>query len=254
VDDVLGEVVLARGDEDLGAADPVAAVGLRLGLGAQQAEVGAAMRLGQVHRPGPFAGDHVGQIFVLLLVRALDQDRGDGAGGEAVIHFERLVGGEQIFGDGGADRLRKALAAILLGRGEGRPAALDELVPGLLEARRRRDAAVLVADAAFLVADPVQGRQHLGSEAAALGQYRLDHVGGGVLEAGQVGVALDAEHVLQDEAGLADGGGVAGHELPLRMYLVETKMFGPSCASIRRFDLAQRLLSMSGPLRTAHPE
>jgi hypothetical protein len=34
-----------------------------------------------------------------------------------------------------------------------------------------------VAGAAFLVADPVQGRQHLGGEAAALGQDRLDHVG-----------------------------------------------------------------------------
>ena len=73
VDDVVGQVVLARRDEDLGAGDRVAAVVLRLGLGLDQAEVGAAMRLGQVHRPGPAARDHVGQIFGLLLVRALDQ-------------------------------------------------------------------------------------------------------------------------------------------------------------------------------------
>ena len=55
MDDVVGHVVLAGGDEDLGAGDLVAAVGLRLGLGAQHAQVGAAVRLGQhmvpVHSP-----------------------------------------------------------------------------------------------------------------------------------------------------------------------------------------------------------
>ena len=34
--DVLGQIVLARRDEDLGAGDPVRAIGLRLGAGAQQ--------------------------------------------------------------------------------------------------------------------------------------------------------------------------------------------------------------------------
>ena len=53
VDDVVGQVMLARRDEDLGAGDRVAAVGLRLGAGLDQAEIGAAMRLGQVHRAGP---------------------------------------------------------------------------------------------------------------------------------------------------------------------------------------------------------
>src|SRR5690606_24037296 len=45
VQDVVGEVVLAGGDEDLGAGDRVAAVVAGLGAGAQQAEVGAAVRL-----------------------------------------------------------------------------------------------------------------------------------------------------------------------------------------------------------------
>ena len=46
----------------------VAAVGLRLGLGAQQAEVGAAVRLGQAHRAGPLAAGQLGQVDRLLLV------------------------------------------------------------------------------------------------------------------------------------------------------------------------------------------
>ena len=48
--------------------EAVAAVGLRLGLGAQQAEVGAAVRLGQAHRAGPLAADELGQVGRLLLV------------------------------------------------------------------------------------------------------------------------------------------------------------------------------------------
>jgi hypothetical protein len=62
VDDVLGQVVLAAGDEDLGAADLVAAIGLGLGLGADDAQVGAGMRLGQAHGTGPDAGVHVRQV------------------------------------------------------------------------------------------------------------------------------------------------------------------------------------------------
>ncbi len=47
------------------------AVGLRLGLGAQHAEVGAAVRLGQAHRAGPLAGNQLRQVGLLLLVGAV---------------------------------------------------------------------------------------------------------------------------------------------------------------------------------------
>ena len=60
--DVLGQVVLAGGDEDLGAGDPVAAVRRRLGAGADQAEIGAALRLGEAHRAGPAAVDELRQV------------------------------------------------------------------------------------------------------------------------------------------------------------------------------------------------
>ena len=55
MDDVLGEVVLAGRDEDLGAGDRVGAVAVRHGLGLEKTEIGAAMRLGEVHRAGPCA-------------------------------------------------------------------------------------------------------------------------------------------------------------------------------------------------------
>ena len=75
VDDVVGQVVVAIGDEDLLAADPVmlapALVARRHGAGAQGAEIRAGLRLGQVHRAGPLAGDQLPQIELLLFRRAV---------------------------------------------------------------------------------------------------------------------------------------------------------------------------------------
>ena len=62
VDDVGGEIVLAPGDENLLAGDGVGAIGLRHGLGRERAEIRAGLRLGQIHRAGPFAGDQLFQI------------------------------------------------------------------------------------------------------------------------------------------------------------------------------------------------
>ena len=107
----VGEIVLAGGDENLGAGDLVAAVGLLHGLRAQQAEIGAAMRLGQIHRAGPFAGDHLGQIFRLQLGRAMRQQRRDGALREARIHGEGHVGRTQEFVDRDGQRRRQTLTA-----------------------------------------------------------------------------------------------------------------------------------------------
>ena len=58
VDDVLGQVVLAGGDEALHAVDVPGAVRLRDGLGAAGADVGAGVGLGEHHRRAPAALDH----------------------------------------------------------------------------------------------------------------------------------------------------------------------------------------------------
>ena len=49
MDDVVGEIVLAVGDEDLGAGDAIGAVARTLGFGAQRSDVGSGLRLGQLH-------------------------------------------------------------------------------------------------------------------------------------------------------------------------------------------------------------
>jgi hypothetical protein len=149
--------MLAGGDEDLLAGNLVAAVALRHGLGAQQAEIGAAMGLGQVHRAGPGAFDHLRQIGGLLLVRAVNEDRGDRALRQTRIHDQRHVGRRHVFADGGGAHRAGPVRRIPPARRKADPAALAIEVIGLLETLRRLHGRVVVAHAAFKVARKVVG-------------------------------------------------------------------------------------------------
>ena len=209
VDDVLRQVVVAGGDEDLLPGDAVAAVALRLGAGAQHAEVGAGMRLGQVHRAGPLARDHLRQPGRLLLGRPVRVDRRVGAVGQARIHAERHVGARVHLADGGVQHVGDALAAVLGVAVEPGPAAFAQEVEGLPEAGRGADHAVL-EHAALAVADGVEGCEHVARDLARL----LEDRGGEV--AVEVGVAgdrarLHLEHVVQHEGHVAQRGSVGSH-------------------------------------------
>src|SRR4051794_7832445 len=199
MDDVFAEVVLSRRDEDLGAGNRIATVRLRIGAGLQQPEIGTAVRLSQVHRSGPAAGDHVGNVALLQFVRRLHEQRGDRAGGQPLVHFEAVVGGKDIFADGGADDLRQPLPAIFLGRSEGRPAGFAELLVCVLEAGRGGYRAIVGALAASFVAYAVQGLKHFLAKSASLFENSRDEVGRGVGEAGEVRVAADVENAIQYE-------------------------------------------------------
>jgi hypothetical protein len=134
MDDVLGHVVLAVGDEDLGAEELVGAVALRHGAGAHQRQVGAGLRLGQVHGAGPLAGDEVGDEGFLLLLAAGRQQRFDGAIGQQRAQREGEVGRVQHLDAGRGQQLGQALAAELHGMLHALPAGLAELAEGFLEA------------------------------------------------------------------------------------------------------------------------
>ena len=75
----------------------------------------------------------------------------------------------------------------------------------------RGDRAVVVAHAALLVADPVQGGDEVLHEAGVLLEDGVDAVGVDVLEAGEGGHARQVDEVLEDEADVAQRGGVLGH-------------------------------------------
>ena len=109
MDDVVGEVVLAVGDEDFLALEAIGAVAGALGARAQCADVGAGLRLGQMHRSGPFAGDELAEVKPLELVAAMHVERVDCAHGQHRTDAERRRRGVPHFRAGGVDDLRQTL-------------------------------------------------------------------------------------------------------------------------------------------------
>ena len=91
MDDVLGHIVVAIGDEDLLAGDAVMLAVLHR-AGAQRADVGAGLRLGQVHRAGPAAMDQRRQVLRLLRRRAEAVQQLDGGLGQQRAEAEGHVG------------------------------------------------------------------------------------------------------------------------------------------------------------------
>src|SRR3546814_1407061 len=69
------------------------------------------MRLSQVHGAAPFAGDHFRQIFFLLLLTALGEDRRHRALRQSIIHGEGHVRTDQIFAKSTRNNVWQALPA-----------------------------------------------------------------------------------------------------------------------------------------------
>ena len=113
MDDVVREVVLAVGDEDLLPRDPVAAVAGPLGAGADRRQVGARLRLGEVHGGGPFARHHLLQIAALQRLGAVRGERLDAAHGEERPEPEGEAGGVPHLDAAGIEQHRQALPAVV---------------------------------------------------------------------------------------------------------------------------------------------
>ena len=211
VNDVLGQVLLAAGNPDLLAGDLVGAIALRHGFRLHQAEVGAAMRLGQVHRAGPFGRGHLWAVLLLQLIRAARHQRLVGAVRQAGIHAERHVRGRDHLGPGDVDRMRQALPAHFRMRRQQRPAILDELFVGLREPVRRLHARIGIAFAALPVADGAQREQYVLGELRALFEDLVDRLGGRVGKARKVRIILELQHLVQHKLHVTDGGVITGH-------------------------------------------
>ncbi|MNQ76734.1 hypothetical protein D3C85_915820 [compost metagenome] len=212
VDDVLGQVLLAAGDEDLAAADAVAAVGLGFGPGADDPQVGAGMGLGQAHGTGPAAFVHGRQVGVFQCLAGMRVDRQAGAGTQRRIQGEAGIGGVEHLLEGYREHLGHAHAAVGRVAGQADPAALDIGGVSLLEAGRGM---YLAGDplCALLVAAAVER----GDQAAGdLGRLFKNGVGGGGVHG--VGQGRQAcpqrggvEHFVEDETQVAQGRVVLGH-------------------------------------------
>ena len=211
MDDVFRQIVLAGGDENLGAGNLVAAIGLLDGLGAQQAQIGAALRLGEIHGAGPLSRHHLRHEHLFLFGLAMHDQRRGRTHGQAAIHRKRHIGRDLKFVDRLAQRDRQPLPAIFRRRREPEPAAFGHLLESLLEAFRGGHAAVVMAGAALEIADAIERLQHFFAEFGRLAQNRLPHVGGGVGKAGKIVVAVDLKHVVEQEADVFNWGFVDRH-------------------------------------------
>ena len=211
--DVVGHVVLAIGDEDLRPLDAIGAVGLLLGAGAQRADIGAGLRLGQLHRAGPFAGDELLEIDFLQLVAAMRVQRLHRRRRQQRAEAEGDVGGAPDLGAGRVDRERQALAAKILGPGDRVPAALGPALVGVRPARRGRDLAVAELDA-VLVADLVERRQHVGCELAGFLQHGAHDIAVEIAVMAGLHGSLQAGAVVERQQHVRDRRAVGHGSLP----------------------------------------
>ncbi|MCY1420393.1 hypothetical protein D9M71_360100 [compost metagenome] len=212
VNDVFGEVVLTAGDEDLGAADLVAAISLWLGLGANNAQVGSRVRLGQAHGTGPDTGVHVRQVLFLELVAGVGVDRQTGASGQHRIQTEGQARRVDHFLDLGRDHLGHAHAAVGRIAADADPAAFGVGLVGVDKTGRSAHGAVIPV-ATFFIAAAAQRRDALAGDLAGFFQHRQ----GGVFvhrfgKAGQLRPELgDFEDFIEDEAHIAQGRFIVSH-------------------------------------------
>ena len=209
VHDVVRHVVIAPGDVDLLAGDPVGAVVGRLGRGPYQGQVGTRLRLRQVHGAGPVPGDHPGQVEGLLrrcsvggqgLDRPLRQERAQAEG---------HVGGMDHLEHRQLQGLGQALAPMGGIGGQAVPAPLRELAIGVGKARGGEYPTVLEAGP-VLVPGPVQGGQHPVGQGGRPLQHRAHHLGIIVGKSTGLGQPVDPRQLGQGEGQIADGGGI-GH-------------------------------------------
>ncbi len=211
VDDVLGEVVLARGDEDLGPRDGVGALARGLGARADEPEVGAALRLGEAHRARPRPLGEARQEPPLLRLAAVERERVVSGEREARVGPEAQVGRADEFLEDDLQHLRQTLAAVGAIAREARPAARGEGAVGLPEALRGANGAVFEPTAVG-VARRVERQQLVLAEARGFLENGVDDVGGRLLTARQCGDgALVVEQLVKDEAHVVERGAVADH-------------------------------------------
>ena len=91
VHDIVGVIMIAKGDENFGTKHFVAAIGLRFGARANQRQIGAGLRLGQIHRAGPLARNQTRDVGLFLRITTGSQHRFNRAVGEQRAQAERGV-------------------------------------------------------------------------------------------------------------------------------------------------------------------
>ncbi len=100
--DILGQIVFARRNENLGAAYAVRTISIWFCFGPNSTQIRPSMRLGQAHGPAPLTRDQLGQIDLLLLGSAVGFQRIDRTVRQARVHGPGPVSGTGHFAHGDA--------------------------------------------------------------------------------------------------------------------------------------------------------
>jgi hypothetical protein len=219
--DILGHVVVAPGDEDLLAEDPVMiAFGHRPGADGRQ--IRTRLRFGQVHRARPFAADELRHKPVFEFVRAVRLERLRRPGGQQRAKRETHIGRVPHLDGRGGDQPRQPLPAIFRIAAQPVPAVLDK--PSV---RRRkpvgRDDPVLCQGSALFVAGAVEGRQHVAGELCSLLEHRLDQIRRNFFIARQRGQSFEPRQLLDHELHVVHRRSIIRHVL------------APSCRTPKRY-------------------
>ncbi|MCY1418519.1 hypothetical protein D9M71_340800 [compost metagenome] len=216
VDDVFGQVMFAARDEDLGPADLVGTVGLRLGARADDAQVGARMRLGQAHGARPDTGIHVRQVSSLQFFTGVGVDRQASARGQHRIEAERQAGRVDHFFDLRRHDLRHPHAAVSRVAAHANPATFGVGAIGFGKARRGADDA-RVPMATFFVGAAAQGGNALAGDLACFFQNRFNGIGiDSFGQAGQLRPEVgNLKNFIENEAHIAQRRFVFSHGQPL---------------------------------------
>ena len=203
MDDVVGEIMLAIGDEYLLAEDAIGSVSGPLGARLDRVEVGARLRLRQVHRAGPFAADHLAHVDLAQSGRAVGVQRAERAFAQQRAEREAHRGAVPNLGAGEIDGVRQAHAAIFGRGGDPGPARLRPAPIDFAKPRRRSHAAVFVARA-LEIADAVERRDRLGREPPGL----ADHGGDGFpiefAEQARADLRVEAGDMLEGKQDVGD--------------------------------------------------
>ncbi|MDT4813811.1 hypothetical protein FQZ97_468040 [compost metagenome] len=210
VHDVLAQRVIAAGDEDLVALDPVAAVGVRFGAGAQVRQRRAGVRLGQRHGAEEAALDHRLQEQALLLVGAEGFDQVAGAEAQRGVRGGGHVGGLEVRVAGLRQQVRQLHAADLeVARGI-QETGLDEGVDRRLDLGDQLRRAVHVLRLVLVVLAIVRGEQLLG-DAPRGADGGLEGLAAVVGEALALGEGFGVEHFVEFEGQVAGAEQGLGH-------------------------------------------
>ncbi|SKX65793.1 Uncharacterised protein [Mycobacteroides abscessus subsp. abscessus] len=202
VEEVLGHVLIARGDEALHTVDVPGAVFLLRCLGAACADIRSGVGLGQHHGGAPAAlGADLRPLLLLVGAVVVEDLRESCARG---VHEQRGVGAEDHLAERPVQRTRSGHAAEVLVQTDLVPAGLDVGVVRLLERLGDRDAVRLGVEGRGIA---VALGERIGDDALCQVLHLAEHVDSGLVveiaELSGLEDLVEFEHVEEVELQVA---------------------------------------------------